>query len=50
MIHENIDALIKNLDLIGIKVNKLENQYFPEFILDTVNKKIILSYNNQKVK
>lgn len=50
MIHENIDTLVSKLSLIGIKVNKLENQYFPEFILDTVNKKLILPCNNQKVR
>lgn len=50
MLNENIDLLIKELNLINIKVNKLENQCFPEFILDTVNKKLILPCNNQKIR
>lgn len=50
MIYDAINNLINQLNLIGIEVEKLEDQVAPEFILDTTNGKIILPCDNQKDK
>lgn len=41
LINNSIDVLIEELNLMGIKVERIDNIYAPELILDSVNEKII---------
>ena len=50
MIYDGIDELIEQLNKIGIKTEKLDRIYAPEFILDTESNEIILSGKRQNQK
>lgn len=50
MIYKSIENLIKELESKGIKVQKLEDIFAPEFILNLEDKKIIVPKKTQKDK
>lgn len=46
LIYEGIEGLIYDLKPFGIQIERLDDQFMPEFILDSTHQKIILPKNS----